>query len=107
MLIDIAVPVGIVLNELLSNIFKHAFPDNKGHASIDIFKKGRDNISMIIKDDGIGVKIDFDRDKIKTLGFQVIRNIVENQLSGKIKFVSDNGFACFIEFSSSIYDKRI
>ncbi len=105
--LDIAVPIGLVINELLSNIYKHAFPDSKGNVMIDIRKKGQENISVIVKDNGIGVPKDFDYYNLNSLGLQTIINIVENQLSGNIRFESNNGFSCYIEFRSTLYGERV
>jgi PAS domain S-box-containing protein len=104
--LDIAVPCGLVLSELLSNSYKYAFKEkNKGEIKIGFFKK--DNIFHIkYSDNGVGVKEDFDYHNSNSLGLSIINAIVTQQLSGEIKIFSSNGFNCEIMFDGSSFEKK-
>ena len=106
-LIDIAIPIGLIINELLSNTFKHAFPKDVGEISIKIVRKENDKISIFIKDNGVGVEEKFDFYNTNTLGLQTVINIVENQLMGNVIFDSSDGLSCTIVFDDKLYDERV
>ncbi len=107
-LIDIAIPCGLILNELLTNALKHAFPDNKkGEITIRLRRQYPDNIEFRITDNGIGLPPDFDSRSTKTLGMQLIHTIGESQLQGKVEFSSNRGTTCTIRFRSDLYNERV
>lgn len=82
--IDKSILCGLIINEILMNSLKHAFPNNKkGIISITI-EKHKKEYKINIKDNGIGLPIDFSIQKTKTLGIQLINNIVK-QLNGTIQ----------------------
>lgn len=88
--IDTAITVGLLLNEILSNCFKHAFPDGKvGMISINLRKRGKSNF-LSVKDNGIGMPRDIDRKKINSLGIQLIFSLSQ-QLEGKCYITSGKG----------------
>ncbi len=85
--LDQAIPCGLIVNELVSNALKYAFPDNrKGVLSMKINEVGS-KIELIIKDDGVGVPKDFDFDHADTLGLQLVYTLIE-QLDGEVAFHS-------------------
>ena len=62
--VDQAIPCGLMVNELVTNAFKHAFPDNRtGRISVSIAERSADRIELVVKDDGIGIPegVDFSR----------------------------------------------
>lgn len=93
--VDIAVPLGIVFNELLSNAFKHAFSDGiKGHVTVNLFNdKVNDLFCLEVKDNGVGLPETFDIKEPHTLGL-VILEALSRQLKAELSVVNDNG-ACF------------
>ncbi|MGC9517059.1 MAG: PAS domain S-box protein [Methanomicrobiales archaeon] len=101
--INTAIPCGLILNELLTNAIKHAFPqDMKG--KIDIQMAGHDDsFELIISDNGIGFPEDIDFKKTETLGLQIVNNLVR-QLDGTIKLDRDNGTEFKIIFKKIIYE---
>lgn len=100
-LIDIAVPCGLILNELISNVFKHAFPgDSTGYLEIKLKQAGNDCIEISVKDNGQGVPEDFDFFRQKSLGLQLIVSIVQQQLNGTVDFTSAGGIKCVIAFKN-------
>lgn len=94
--IDNMIPIGLILNEILSNSFKYAFPDKKGTIYIH-FQKNGDNYTMIAKDDGIGMPKNFNVAESKTLGSQLIYMLAE-QLDGKLSVESKNGTKYTLKF---------
>jgi two-component sensor histidine kinase/ABC-type amino acid transport substrate-binding protein len=96
--IEKALPIGLIVNEVLSNSLKHAFPGkNKGKISI-IFKYINNRKKLIIKDNGIGFpkEIDINSD-LTTYGLKLI-SILNKQIKGKLEVFSENGTEFVITF---------
>jgi PAS domain S-box-containing protein len=102
---DVAVPLGMIVNELISNSFKYAFPDrNKGTIRIKLFSEGVTNepnskeelkrkntkYTLIVSDNGIGIPKYIDLENTDTLGLQLV-SILVDQLDGKIKVERGQG----------------
>jgi len=86
--IDTAVPCGLIINEIVSNAFKHAFKDkDKGHIDIILKNAGDGEYYLEIKDDGIGMPTDFNLETADSLGFQLIQAL-SDQLDGKLELVT-------------------
>jgi len=99
--IDIAVPLGIIVNELISNSLKHAFPD-RSDGEIQI-KLSRDNNSithfiLVISDNGVGIPETLNIETINSLGLQLVVSLVD-QLGGKFELKRDNGTSFTIKFA--------
>jgi two-component sensor histidine kinase len=108
MLIDTAIPLGLVVNELMLNTLKYAFPgEKKGEVVIKLSRKEFGKLDFTYSDDGIGVSEEFDFRKQDTLGFRIIIGIAEQQMDGIVKFEKTNGVTCHIEFSDSLYRERV
>lgn len=81
--IDIAMPVGLIVNELVHNCFMHAFPNGRdGHVHVALQNEPGCYI-LTVSDDGAGLPADFDPQKPTTLGFKLIATLVA-QLLGEI-----------------------
>jgi PAS domain S-box-containing protein len=86
-----AMHYGLIINELISNALKHAFPKNgKGRISVSILKGEGDLITLIVEDDGIGLPSEIDFTNPSTMGLKIIKTST-NQLKGKIYLTKDNG----------------
>jgi len=86
--IDSAIPCGLILNELLTNCYKHAFKD-KTDGQIDvIISNHNNNFKMIVKDNGNGLPEDYNQKQ--SLGITVVDSLAE-QLDAKSIFLNDNG----------------
>ncbi|MEO8761797.1 MAG: sensor histidine kinase [Bacteroidia bacterium] len=86
--VNVAIPCGLILNELLSNCYKHAFI-NKQNGVIDVlFTSHQNQLKLIVKDNGIGLKPDYKTGD--SIGMTVIQSLCE-QLDGTFSFVNDNG----------------
>lgn len=107
-LFDTAIPVGFVINELLTNAVDHAFPENKkGNIMIKLQQKEDDYIDLELKDDGIGLPDNFDINSDKNLGLNMIRSIVQDQMHGTIDFTVNNGTLWQVKFKKGNYSKRV
>lgn len=94
--IDNMIPIGLILNEILSNSFKYAFPQKKGMIEIHFHKNG-DNYCMIAQDNGVGIPKSFNVKESKTLGSQLIY-MLSDQLDGKLKVESAKGTKYTLNF---------
>lgn len=93
-----AIPLGLILNELISNSLKYAFTDReKGRLTIS-FSCVNEEIIFKFKDDGIGLPKEIDFMKTKTLGLQLVNTLVE-QLRGEISLKIKNGVCFTIKFN--------
>lgn len=87
--INQAIPCGLILNELITNAYKHAFPDrNRGNIAISLAKDGM-GVTLKVVDDGIGIPEDTDLNKPKSLGVKLIKTLAK-QLSGTASFTNKN-----------------
>jgi two-component sensor histidine kinase len=72
--IDTAVPVGLMLNELVTNALKYAFPDGRAGRLLVVLATGPDGqITLSVQDDGVGLKPDFALAQADTLGLRLVR----------------------------------
>ncbi len=82
--VDQALPCALVINEILSNSYKHAFKGKK-HGTIDVSAvQENGHIRIKVKDDGIGIPPDFDISHTNSLGMKLIRTLVKHQLKGSL-----------------------
>ncbi len=89
--IDMAIPCAQIVNELISNSFKHAFPDGKkGKITVDV-KKNRDGQTVIdYRDNGVGLPEDLQLDKSDTLGLKLVSELLKG-LRGKVTITRKKG----------------
>ncbi|MCE8428361.1 MAG: hypothetical protein J5U19_08250 [Candidatus Methanoperedens sp.] len=105
--LDTATPCGLIVTELVSNAFKHAFPaDRKGDVHIRFFSVNNEKYTMIISDNGIGFPEDIDFRKTTTLGLQLVTSLV-GQLDGTIELDKRGGTEFKIEFKEQRTGKGI
>ena len=96
--IDTAVPCGLILNELISNALKHAFPDGKpGQISLSLHKKADNQAWLSIADDGVGLPAGLDIYNSPSLGLQLVHALV-GQLGGNLKIKQTDGVQFNIAF---------
>ncbi len=103
--IETSIPLGLIINELVSNAFKHAFKDGKGCIELKLSKMD-DEFELIIKDNGIGLAADFDITAQKSLGLLLVNELV-NQLEGSIEVMIHEGTQFKIKFKELEYRKRL
>jgi two-component sensor histidine kinase len=88
--VDIAIPVGLIINELISNALQHAFADNRpGVVSIALLRKA-DILELIIKDNGTGMGKDDSQEIHNGIGMMLVRTLVQ-QIKGQMEVTSSEG----------------
>jgi PAS domain S-box-containing protein len=102
--IDTAIPLGLIINELLTNSVKYAFHQGEGTIIIKL-RSLQDKIELTISDNGIGIPKDFDIKNTKTLGLQLVNNLT-NQIDGNIEVDISNGTEFKITFKELKYKER-
>ncbi len=94
-----ASPVGLIVNELITNSYKYAFPDNQeGEIKINL-QQIESQIELEYTDDGIGIPKDFDWKNTKSMGLNLVKILVENQLDGSMDLDNTNGTKFTIKFN--------
>lgn len=111
--IDSAIPCGLIINELISNSLKHAFPNNmKGKIMIKMILQEGIKYLLTISDNGIGFPDDIDYKNTKSLGMQLVITLTE-QIDGMIELIRNpvqdrsNGTIFNITFNAINYLKRV
>lgn len=129
--IDTAIPCGLIVNELVTNSLKYAFPGERdGEIKISLHKiadyksetstladgkspkpRTRADVAaeifeLTVSDNGTGIPKDMDIRKIESLGLRLIINLAEKQLQGKVELNRNNGTKFQIKFKEAIYKER-
>lgn len=92
-----AIPCGLIINEITTNAYKHAFEGlEEGEITIS-FKQKRDQIELRISDNGVGLGEDFSIDQKMSLGFTLIRTLTR-QLNADLNIKSNNGTEFILKF---------
>lgn len=97
---DTAIPLGLIINELVTNAYKHAFPNKVGNIWVT-FKKVGNMYSLTVKDNGIGLPIDFEQKKENSLGMELIQ-LLSTQINAQLEIVHQQGFEVKINFGAVI-----
>lgn len=99
--VDTAIPCGLIINELLSNALKHAFPGDR-HGEINItFTQNQGEYSLTITDNGIGFPSELDFKKSSSLGLQLVDTLT-NQLMGRMSLDRANGSTFTLRFTEIV-----
>jgi PAS domain S-box-containing protein len=99
--INAAIPLGLILNELISNSLKYAFPEGrKGEITIGV-KKDDHRIIILFRDNGIGIPADLDWRDTRSLGLRLVNNLVD-QLKGTIDLDRSSG----TQFTMVLHEKE-
>jgi PAS domain S-box-containing protein len=97
--VSLAVPAGLIVNELLTNAFKYAFVNRKsGTIEVVLRVSEKGVVSLTVSDDGVGLPEGFDVNTTKTLGLHLVKILAEDQLQGNLEVVSNNGATFTAEF---------
>ena len=102
---ETAIPLGLIISELITNSLKHAFPDNAGEISIKMYDEG-EKFVLIFNDNGVGLPKDFDIKNPKKLGLKLINTLVE-QLEGVLELETSHGTEYKIIFKELNYKERL
>ncbi|MEI7857392.1 MAG: PAS domain S-box protein [Methanomicrobiales archaeon] len=96
--IDMAIPCGLIINELVTNSLKHAFTGREaGNLSLTLHHQEDHTFCLSLQDDGIGLPEDFEARSLASLGMQLVRVLV-HQLGGEMKIDSVGGTEFTITF---------
>jgi PAS domain S-box-containing protein len=100
--IDIAIPCGLIVNELITNAFKYAFPsEHSGELVVKLESRPENHIYIEVSDNGVGFPPGLKVEETMTLGLQTVIALGEHQLQGKVKFQNNQGVTCQVEFPAS------
>jgi PAS domain S-box-containing protein len=97
--IDKAIPIGLILTEVLTNSYRHAFPDGRD-GEIEVKLSLHDGIKdhrLLIRDNGTGLPFEYNPDHIQTMGLTIV-NLLSGQLDGDLSITSGNGVSVSLDF---------
>ena len=95
--VDTAIPCGLIINELVSNSLKHAFPGNRSGEIVVSFLEADGQYTMVIKDNGVGFPDGVDISHPSSLGLTIVDALVR-QLGGTIEIIPSGGSEISITF---------
>jgi PAS domain S-box-containing protein len=97
--VDTAIPCGLIINELVSNSFKYAFPSGRtGSIQVWFTASDLDRCTLTVRDSGVGLAPDFDLDTATSLGLQLVTMLTE-QLGGTLAISGDGGTSTQVSFA--------
>jgi two-component sensor histidine kinase len=95
-----ASPVGLIVNELITNCLKYAFADDReGEILLELKSNKENGVELIVSDNGIGIPDSWDLNKVDSLGLKLVKMIAEDQLGGSVNIESSNGTKFTIKFN--------
>jgi PAS domain S-box-containing protein len=98
--IDKAIPCGLIINELLTNALKYAFPDGrKGEVFIKTYKEKDNSFTLYFRDNGTGLPEDINIEKLSSLGLKLVVNLIK-QIDGELEIAREAGTVFKIIFPS-------
>jgi two-component sensor histidine kinase len=97
--IETSIPLGLIVNEILSNSYKHGFPDGRsGKIGINLINDSKSPVlDLVFSDDGIGLQEGFNIENCKTMGLQIV-NILVRQIDGSLIITNDPGATFKLSF---------
>jgi PAS domain S-box-containing protein len=105
--LETATPCGLMINELLTNAFKHAFPNGRSGKISVILTREAQQFQLVVRDNGIGLRSDLDWHTCSTLGLRLMR-LLALQLEADLSQDSTEAGTCFrLTFSELAYDARL
>jgi len=103
--VDQALPCALVINEILSNSYKHAFKGKKqGTITISAVQE-KGHIRITVRDNGVGMPEGFDITRASSLGLKLVRTLVKHQLKGTLMINSRKGTEMIVEFPLMITER--
>ena len=103
--INTSIPLGLIINELVTNCLKHAFPKGKSGEINIKFHSQNDKYILEVKDNGIGFPEDIDYTNTESLGLRLVTSLTE-QIEGKIEFNNISGTSFKIIFIEEKFDEN-
>jgi two-component sensor histidine kinase len=97
--VDQAIPCGLILNELVTNALKHAFPNGRhGSICVELARLEQDRLRLAVRDDGVGLPGAFDIGNSSSVGLQLVATLAE-QLTAALEVSSEAGAAFVLTFA--------
>lgn len=105
--IETANPCGLIVNELISNIVKHAFPEGEsGRVEVRLSRNDENTICLTVSDDGVGIPEEIDIHKTTSLGIQLV-TLLSRQIRATVELKRDGGTTFTISFQELHYKQRV
>ncbi len=99
--LDAAVPCGLIINELISNSLKYAFPDGRtGEVRVELREQPDHMARLVVADNGVGLRSDIDWETARSLGLRLVRTLAD-QLGAKLEVQSRGGTQIQLTFSAT------
>jgi len=101
---DLAIPCGLILNELISNALKHGFPSSEGgEVKVTLRRDGDGRCTLSVEDSGVGIPADLEVNTNKSLGLRLVRSLTQ-QIRGTFELVKvDPGTSAHVKFTVDHY----
>ena len=103
--LDLAQPCALIVNELLSNTIRHAYPQGKGLVFVSLSINKTEEIILTVKDNGIGLPRSLDPENSNTTGLSLVNLLGKGQLDGTVNFNGEKGTTVTVKFKR-IEDKK-
>lgn len=103
--VETAVPLGLTINEIVSNRLNYAFPDGEGEIKVKLHSTLK-GFEIQISDNGVGMPEGVGPEKTRSLGLQLVSALI-NQLEGSVKIKRDNGAIYTIQFRELEYKDQV
>jgi len=98
--IEDAIPCGLIVNELVSNCLKHAFPgQRRGEIDVELRGSKEGQVTLIVRDDGIGLPGDLDLQNVDTMGLKLVTALT-GQIKGRLELSREKGTQFTISFQA-------
>ena len=93
-----AIPIGLILNESITNAIKYAFPaEREGIITLSVKQPVEGHFQLVISDNGIGLPVDFENSKVTSLGIRLMRGL-SNEIGGRLTIMSERGTSVSVAF---------
>ena len=103
--LDLAQPSALIVSELMANCIRHAYPGGKGAVNVNMSIDESDEITLIVKDNGVGIPEYIVPEESETTGFNLVYMLATSQLGGTVEITRDSGTTVAIKFKR-IEDKK-
>ncbi|TKB76231.1 MAG: PAS domain S-box protein [Nitrospira sp.] len=105
--IETALPCGLILDELLSNCLKHAFPEGRrGEIHVELRSNPDQTVTLCVKDNGVGIPDAVNLEEVRSLGLELVE-LFSDKLEGVPEFRRDNGTEFRLRFAELSYTERM
>jgi two-component system response regulator len=105
--IETAIPCGLIIDEMVANSLKYAFPDGRnGEIKIELHSDENNQFNLRVSDNGVGIPQEVDPEKVDTFGMQLIKYLTK-QLKATIELEKNNGTKYNLKFTELKYKDRV